>query len=133
MSDKFFLDSNVCLYLFDEDKAKVAIAESLFTANAVISTQVLAETANVLTKKFLFSKEKAMETIRFIRNKVEAKPVTPALLDVAAAIFIRYNFSFYDSMIIAAALDSDCHTLYSEDMQHNQKIEGKLTIINPFL
>jgi len=57
MSDKIFIDSNICLYLFDEDRKKAARAESLFAENAVISTQVLAETGNVLSKKFLFSKE----------------------------------------------------------------------------
>jgi predicted nucleic acid-binding protein len=43
----------------------------------------------------------------------------------------RYRFSFYDSLIIAAALEAGCNTLYSEDLQHNQKVEW-LTIINPF-
>jgi len=133
MSDKFFIDSNICLYLFDEDRKKVAIAESLFTKNAVVSTQVLAETGNVLSKKFLFSKEKAMDTIRFIRNKVEVKSVTPELFDSASAIFIRYKFSFYDSIIIAAALDAKCSILYTEDLQHKQIIEKTLTIINPFI
>ena len=43
----------------------------------------------------------------------------------------RYQYSFYDSMIIAAALEGNCKTLYSEDLQHDQKIES-LTIIDPF-
>ena len=45
----------------------------------------------------------------------------------------RYKFSFYDSLIIAAALGSNCDVLYSEDLHHNQKIDGVLTIINPFV
>jgi predicted nucleic acid-binding protein len=44
----------------------------------------------------------------------------------------RYRFSFYDSLIIATALEASCTTLYSEDMQHGQLIENKLLIINPF-
>ncbi|MDD1619976.1 MAG: hypothetical protein LUQ11_00730 [Methylococcaceae bacterium] len=44
-----------------------------------------------------------------------------------------YKFSIYDSLIIAAALDADCTTLYSEDMQHRQIIENQLTFVNPFL
>jgi len=45
----------------------------------------------------------------------------------------RYQFSFYDSLIIASALEAGCITLYSEDMQHEQVIEKRLTIRNPFL
>ena len=48
-------------------------------------------------------------------------------------IFIRYKFSFYDSIIIAAALDAKCSILYTEDLQHKQIIEKTLTIINPFI
>jgi predicted nucleic acid-binding protein len=44
----------------------------------------------------------------------------------------RYQYSFYDSLIIAAALEAGCKTLYSEDMQHGQRIE-QVTIKNPFL
>ena len=51
----------------------------------------------------------------------------------ACEIAERYRFSFYDSMIITAALESNCEILYSEDMQHNQTIDDTLKIINPFL
>jgi len=45
---------------------------------------------------------------------------------------LNYNFSYYDSMIVSAALQSECEVIYSEDMQHNQIIEKRLQIINPF-
>jgi predicted nucleic acid-binding protein len=51
----------------------------------------------------------------------------------AIEIHFSYHFSFYDSLIIAAALQSNCATLYSEDLQHGQAIEGKLNIVNPFI
>ena len=44
----------------------------------------------------------------------------------------RYGYSFYDSLIIAAALEVGCTRLYSEDLQHDQRIHG-LTIVNPFV
>ena len=132
MQDKFFIDSNICLYLFDKDRAKASIAEKLFTSGAVISTQVLAEVANVLVKKFAFSKKDAIETIRFLKNKVEVCPVTPEVIEIAAAIFTRYSFSFFDSMIIAAALNSGCSVLYSEDLHVKQVFDKKLTVVNPF-
>ena len=129
---KFFIDSNICLYLFDKDRSKALIAEKLFTADAVISTQVLAEVANVLVKKFAFSKKDAVETIRFLKNKVDVQPVTPEVIELASGIFTRYSFSFYDSMIIAAAMNSGCSILYSEDLQAKQVFDKKLTVINPF-
>jgi predicted nucleic acid-binding protein len=133
MPDKFFIDSNVCLYLFDKDRIKATTAEKLFTDGAVISTQVLAEIANVLVKKFLFSKKDAIDTVRFIKNKVEVQPVTHEVIDLASGIFIRYGFSFFDSMIIAAALSANCTILYSEDLHPKQVFYKKLTVINPFV
>lgn len=132
MSDRFFIDSNICLYLFGDDIAKAAIAEKLFIQNGTISTQVLAETANVLLRKFNFNIEDTREAIGFIRNSTEVKAISIELFDLAFDISIRYKFSFYDCMIIAAALDAECTILYSEDMQHGQLIENKLTVINPF-
>jgi predicted nucleic acid-binding protein len=133
MSANYFIDTNIVLYLFDKDKTKSVIAQRLFTANAVVSPQVLAETANVLTRKFNFDKKIAMESLCFIRNNVQIVPFTAELFDIVSMVFTRYSFSFYDSMIIASALSSNCSKLYSEDFQHKQKIEKKLTIINPFL
>jgi len=54
-----------------------------------------------------------------------------ALYQSALDLHARYQFSFYDSLIIAAALAAGCTRLYSEDLQHGQRIEG-LTIENPF-
>lgn len=44
----------------------------------------------------------------------------------------KYNFQYYDALIVATALENGCTILYSEDMQHNQTIENTLTIVNPF-
>ena len=44
----------------------------------------------------------------------------------------KYKLQFYDSMILATALENGCNIVFSEDMQHNQVIENRLTIINPF-
>jgi len=53
-------------------------------------------------------------------------------LDQTIKISARYGFTFWDSMILASALENNCSVLYSEDMHHNQIIEGSLQIINPF-
>jgi len=48
-------------------------------------------------------------------------------------LMLRYDFQIFDAIIVASALESGCQVLYSEDMQHNMKINGQLTIVNPFL
>ena len=99
----------------------------------VISTQVLQETANTLYKKF----KTDLHTIRLLLEEcvlnVNTLHVnTHETILKACAIADSYNFSLYDSLIISSALEAGCQILYSEDMQHNQNIEGKLKIINPF-
>jgi predicted nucleic acid-binding protein len=57
------------------------------------------------------------------------------LITIHAALDIRerYGFSWYDNLIVAVALEAGCDTLYSEDMQNNQEINGRLRIVNPFV
>ncbi len=58
--------------------------------------------------------------------------VQPDTIMRALKLVQRYHYSFYDSLIISTALEKSCEIFYSEDMQHQQFIEQKLTIINPF-
>ena len=69
-----------------------------------------------------------------LRWLVESRlhPLAPSTLLSALDVGGRYGFSHYDSLIIAAALEAGCATLYSEDLQHGQIIDQSLTIINPF-
>ena len=61
------------------------------------------------------------------------QPVSITTLKYARNLLDRYDFQLFDSIVVASALEADCQILYSEDFQHNQFIEGKLKIINPFL
>jgi predicted nucleic acid-binding protein len=134
-----FIDTNVFVYLFDEtNDRKRTIADrivktALETRTARISHQVVQETLNVVTRK-LPSPMTAENAQRFLVQVLAPLwQIMPNIalyrrgLDVQA----RYGFSFYDSLIIAAALESGCTRLYSEDLQHGQQIEG-LIIENPF-
>ena len=134
-----FIDTNVFIYLFDEtNDRKRTIADrivktALETRTARISHQVVQETLNVVTRK-LPSPMTAENAQRFLVQVLAPLwQIMPNIalyrrgLDVQA----RYGFSFYDSLIIAAALESGCTRLYSEDLQHGQQIEG-LNIENPF-
>lgn len=139
MSGADFLDSNVFIYLFDDaDTRKQAIAEQLITealasANACISFQVVQETLNVLTRKAAKPLTPEMAKTLMQRSLLPFWRVMPsaALYSKALELQSRLKFSFYDSLIVAAALESGCTRLYSEDLQHGQKIE-QLTIENPF-
>ena len=134
-----FIDTNVFIYLFDEtNDRKRTIADrivktALETRTARISHQVVQETLNVVTRK-LPSPMTAENAQRFLVQVLAPLwQIMPNIalyrrgLDVQA----RYGFSFYDSLIIAAALESGCTRLYSEDLQHGEQIEG-LIIENPF-
>ena len=130
-----FLDSNIVIYAYCNNNAdKQQKAKDLFIEkNIVISTQILQETANTLYRKF----KADFHTIRLlleecVRNVSSLHVNTSETVFQACDIAERYQYSFYDSLIIASALEAECEILYSEDMQHNQLIEGKLKIINPF-
>jgi predicted nucleic acid-binding protein len=60
-------------------------------------------------------------------------PVTADTIREAVRLAVRYQLSHWDSLIVAAALLADCETLYSEDLQHRQVFDDRLTVINPFV
>lgn len=134
-----FLDSNVLVYLIDEtDAAKHAVArdlveEALIDGTGVISFQVVQETLNVLTRKLKVI-ARAEDASTFMQHTLvplwRVQP-SPALYASALDIQQRQRFGFYDSLVIAAALQAGCRRLLSEDLQHGQRIGG-LRVENPF-
>lgn len=140
MSDRYFLDTNIIVYAYEsEDLNKQKIAKELIIKGvsnntASISYQVIQEFVNVATKKFK-SPIKWSDCQLFIdRSLALIWNVNPNKELIYSAINIaeRWKYSFYDSLIIAAALEAGCSTLYSEDLQHKQKIYS-VQIINPFV
>lgn len=138
MSGNFF-DSNILLYLLDgsaprkRDVARRLVYQALISGDSAVSFQVVQESLNVITTKVptpLTSDgtEEFVHKILFPLWKVHP---SRGLYLKGMAIKSRYEYSFYDSLIIAAALELGCRTLYSEDMHHGHQIEG-LTIENPF-
>jgi predicted nucleic acid-binding protein len=135
-----FLDSNVFLYTFErQDPRKRAIAKDVIRdgiqrGDAVISHQVVQETLNVLTGK-LKAAAGPDEARRFLSAVLvpfwRVMP-SPELFQRGIDVQERYGFHFYDSLIVAAALQAGCTRLLTEDLQHGQRIDS-LTVENPFL
>jgi predicted nucleic acid-binding protein len=132
-----FLDANVILYAFDDDLVKRAIAEDILqdaeAANTCISFQVVQDVLNALSRRSDASKTESATLPLFeavLRPLWRVYP-TEDLYRRALSLRQRYQYTYYDSLIIAAALESGCDRLLSEDMQHGQRIEG-LVIENPF-
>ena len=134
MNDKIFLDSNILVYSYsDTELEKQHIARNIIAENnSFISTQVLQELSNILIKKFKKSfKDVGITINESCKNNILLVNSKDTIIK-ACNIADKYKFSFYDSLIIASALECNCKILYSEDLQHKQVIEKSLSIVNPF-
>lgn len=140
MNVENFLDTNLFVYqLTSEDKAKSEIAgklirEGIRTGRSCISFQVVQECLNVIVRHagIALTAEEAKYYL-----DVSLKPLwriypSTSLYQRALDVQTLYRFSFYDSLVIAAAQEAECEVLYSEDLQHGQQIDS-LTIQNPFI
>ena len=139
MSDRYFLDTNIFVYTFDaSDKRKRRIAMEIITQAgrdglATISFQVIQEFCSVAIHKFPHSP--SHDELREYIEKVLAPLCTVhsgiELYQSAIEIQRRWEYSFYDSLIISAAVIGRCRTLYTEDLSDGYVIKG-VKIVNPF-
>jgi predicted nucleic acid-binding protein len=97
-----------------------------------LSVQVLNELSNVLMKKFGFSENDTEKYVDEICLMFEVVNLTPSLTKDALKLKITYGFSWFDSLIVAAALSLNCSLLFSEDMQDGLVIKKTLKVVNPF-
>jgi predicted nucleic acid-binding protein len=128
-----FLDSNVLLYLLSTDAAKANCAQRLLKTRPVISVQVLNEVTHVCRRKIGMDWGEIAEFLNLVRRLCKVVPLTEATHDQGRALAERYQISFYDACIAAAAVLAGCATLFSEDFSNGQVIEKSLTVSNPFL
>ena len=135
MNDKVFLDTNILIYSYthSEPDKQVKARTIANLPNAIISTQVLKEFANIVHRKFKLEWASIHAALEEIEGNFDIHLNTSATIKQACLIAQRYRFSFYDGLIIASALEAGCSTLYSEDMHHEQVIEKRLAIRNPFI
>jgi predicted nucleic acid-binding protein len=139
MSAKCFVDTNILVYAHDRSsdakhKRARALIEQLWASGAgVLSTQVLQEVCVNLRQKTnrRLSNEELQDLIRdYLSWEVVVN--TPESLFAALTIESRYKVSFWDALIIQAAIHSGADTLFSEDLSHGQKYSS-VQVVNPFL
>src|SRR5216683_4726803 len=140
MNVKSFLDTNIIVYAFGQsfpEKAKIArrlVTDGAADKQAIISYQVVQEFINVALRGF---------RLAIVRSDLESFVLTalfpmmaisssPALVIEALRLQGETQLSWYDSLIVAAALQGSCKILYSEDLQHGRRF-GELAVENPFL
>jgi predicted nucleic acid-binding protein len=131
VADAFF-DTNVLVYLLSSDPKKADRAEALMAEGGVISVQVLNEFVSVARRKLGVPWPDLHDILGVLRAALRVEPITLATHDRALEIAARYKLGIYDALILSAALLAECETVYSEDLQHGQRIAGALRIRNPF-
>ena len=133
MTAKSFADSNVVLYTIGKDARKAEIARGLIAGQPAISVQVVNECVSVCLRKLSFTREQAYAFARTLMDRTAVLSLDESTVDQAAVLAIRYQLSHWDALIVASALLAGCDTLYSEDLQHGQVFDDRLTVVNPFL
>jgi|SRR5450631_2062389 predicted nucleic acid-binding protein len=140
MNDRFFLDTNIFVYSFDQStpqKTEIAdrlINQALTTGKGVISYQVVQEFFNAAYRRFPepMQIEQAEYFLASVLRPLWTVDSSPALCIKALGIYDRFHIQWYDALIVAGALKAECGILYSEDFQNGQKFDF-LEIRNPFL
>jgi predicted nucleic acid-binding protein len=132
MSAKPFLDTNIVIYAFGSGDPRCVKAEQLLAAGGTISVQVLNEFVNVSRRKMDRNWQEIAAALGVIRTLLgQPAAITVRTHEAALALARRRSLAFYDALIVASAIESDCDTVLSEDMQHGAKMDG-VTIRNPF-
>ncbi|TAL60359.1 MAG: PIN domain-containing protein [Bacteroidetes bacterium] len=133
--NKIFLDTNLLIYLSTSHTSKAEKVSDLInkTHFCFISVQILNEFAAACFKKELLSFDQIQKYIWEYNLCFEVADVNFRNISECFLLKKKYKYSWFDSLIIATALLNGCQTLYSEDLQHKQVIENKLTILNPFV
>ncbi len=131
-----FVDTNVWLYAFIDgnDQDKSALARALMKqSDIVLSTQVVTEVCVNLLKKASFPEDRLARLIDSFYEKYFVADLRRSRFLSASDLRTRYSLSYWDSMIVASALETGARVLYSEDMQHGLVLNGELRVANPFV
>ena len=130
-----FCDTNVLIYAYSvSEPLKAETANGvLFAQPTTISTQVVNEFVNTCLKKLQLHDEVVKQADLELISNFQVTNFTTNTQLKAIDLKTRYKLQYYDSLIVATALENDCDILYSEDMQHGLVVDNRLKIINPFV
>ncbi len=139
MNARFFLDTNIFVYSFDRSSAAKSqralqlISRAAATRKGIVSYQVVQEFFNLALRKFAqpMTVAEAEQYLSAVFRPLVAVQSSPALISEALSLTGRHRLSWYDALIVAAAIEGGCGILYSEDLQDGQRF-GELKIENPF-
>lgn len=139
MSVESFIDTNVFIYPLEKADARrfmiadTIIREAIATGSACTSFQVVQECLNTMLRKASIPLDTAgmRDYLDIVLLPLVRVPASADLYRRSLEVRERYGFSFYDALIVAAALEAGCTRLWSEDLQHGQRI-GVLQVENPF-
>lgn len=133
MSAKVFFDTNVLIYAFVQSDHRTDAAEALLARGGAISVQILNEFVAVAVRKLSMPWPEILDSLASIRTLcLPPVSLTVATHDAALRIAQQYGYRIYDSLVLAAAIQAGCDTLYSEDLQDGQMVDT-IKIQNPFV
>jgi predicted nucleic acid-binding protein len=132
MKERAFIDTNIVIYLYSEDEPrKQGISQmAIDKYDCVVSTQVLNEFSNVCIGRLKRSSEEVGLAIDEITEQTSVMLIEKHIIKSALEIHRRYRYTYFDSLMLASALDSDCKYLITEDLADGQIINNKLIIVN---
>jgi len=129
------MDTNLLVYSISTDLDKAGKIERLLQQpfDFFISTQVINEFVHTCYRKNLLPAAEIRQVVEDFLLFFELLTLDEPTILSAFDLKVRYGFSWYDALIVAAAMENGCTLLFSEDMQHDLVVEGSLRIQNPFI
>jgi predicted nucleic acid-binding protein len=138
MIEKVFFDTNLFIYAYTTNEPEKSDAIRSFLQDCsgktimVISTQVLSEFYAVMTKH-RHPHKKIVDCLNELISVSHVSAITTRTIETALFLREKYAYSWWDTLILASALESGCRRVCSEDMRHGQVIEDSMLVENPFL
>jgi predicted nucleic acid-binding protein len=133
MRAEAFFDTNILIYAVAKDDPRSARAEELLDAGGIISVQILNEFVSVARRKILMPWSDVTEALDAFQVLCPSPlPITIETHQAALKIAQKHGYNIFDALVVAAAIEGGCETLYSENFQDGRMVEAQFTIRNPF-
>ncbi|MCB0729069.1 MAG: PIN domain-containing protein [Ignavibacteriae bacterium] len=134
IKDNSFVDTNILVYYFSDKNSKLEPTKEIIYSDCdlIISIQVVNEFISVCYKKIKLNTSEIAKNLDIIKNRFLIRYIDENTIEKALQLKEVYQYSYYDSLILASALMNNCEVLFSEDFQNTQIIENKLKIVNPY-